>query len=260
MSDLRNQGPWFNQYHKEYPKWSELYNERYGGRNRLYKFDMDELADLLRISFPLYHNCAIAGQPIKAHKLLSFITESYDNEIGGLRLKDIKDIIKVNYKKNDIIDIEQAFNIFKLLLQKNWDLDPNQSDICTRQILCVFGSRVGYTFESLSKPGIQISDEYVSDSSSYSDDSDSSSGSGSSGEEDSEDDVCSCGSDEECSECEDLCSCGSDEECSQCEDLCSCASDEECSQCASDSDGSEDSEGSDDDDSEDDSEDESDDE
>jgi hypothetical protein len=116
----------------------------YGGRNRLYKFDMDELADLLRISFPLYHNCAIAGQPIKAHKLLSFITESYDNEIGGLRLKDIKDIIKVNYKKNDIIDIEQAFNIFKLLLQKNWDLDPNQSDICTRQILCVFGSRVGY--------------------------------------------------------------------------------------------------------------------
>jgi hypothetical protein len=235
MSDLRNQGPWFNQYHKEYPKWSNLYKERFGGKKKLYKFDMDELADLLRISFPLYHNCAIEGETIKASKLLAFISESYDNEIGGLRLKDIKDIIKSNYKKNDIIDVEQAFNIFKLLLQKHWDLDPNQSDVCTRQILSVFGSRVGYTFESLSKPGIQVSDEFNSESS---------------GSDDDDDDACSCRSDEECSICadDDVCSCKSDEECSICGEDCGCRSDEECSKCGGDTSGDDesDSEASDD--------------
>ena len=46
MSEFKNQGPWFRQYHKEYPKWSDLYNERYGGRHRLYKFETEELADL----------------------------------------------------------------------------------------------------------------------------------------------------------------------------------------------------------------------
>lgn len=203
MSEFKNQGPWFRQYHKEYPKWSDLYNERYGGKHKLYKFETEELAELLRISFPLYHNCAIAQTPIKAGKLLSFITESFENEIGELQLKEVKNIIKSNYKKNDVIDVEQSFNIFKLLLQKHFDLDPNQSDICTRQILAVFGNKVGYTFESLSKPGIQIADEYISDSSYDSDEYSSSDYSGSDRSSVySDESECSCRSSECCSVCE----------------------------------------------------------
>lgn len=216
MAESNNLNPWHQIYNNEFMDW-QLLNEERTGSPTLYRFTVDELNQNFTLLFPIYHNSIIADDFIKAKKMVNFIKEDYQDSLSQDKLNIVIDIIKSNYKKNDIIDIQKSFNIIKLFIQKCWDLNPIESDICSRQLLSAFGRKLGYCYDSLSKPGLNRSDEYSSEK------------------------ECDCASDEECDICaEEECDCASDEECDICaqndsdEEECDCASDEECDICKAD--------------------------
>ena len=223
MSESNNVNPWAQIYNTEFQDWNLLFESRSGSKN-LYRFSTDELFDNFRLLFPIYHNSLFEDNFIKAKTMVNFIKEDYHDNLSPEKLRIIIDLIKNNFKKNDVIDIQKSFNIITLYIQQIWGVDPIQSDIASRQLLSAFGRKLGYCFESLSKPGLNRSDEFNSD-----DEASSS--------------MCSCKSSEECSDCasekeqlEDCsereeCECKSDEECSLCGDTCSCGSEEICSLC-----------------------------
>lgn len=212
MSEINNVSQWHQIYNNEFGDWQRLYELRSGNRI-LYRFSVDELSDNFSLSFPIYHNSIIEDDFIKAKTMVKYIKDNYSDNLAPDKLRKIVDIIKSDYKKNDIIDTQKSFNIIDQFIQTYWDLNPIESDICSRQLLSAFGRKLGYCYESLSKPGLNKSEDFITDSSI----------------------TCSCKSDEECSVCAPECDCGSDDECDICRhETCNCGTDDECSICAPD--------------------------